>query len=284
MAERQATLRERKRQLDADLAQTRRDVKRAKGNATAKAAVAAREWSLKGTVRNVVVCLYHFADAVADPAIVYLKRVARQHHWPHRTDEEMLVLICDTFLDASDAEILALTDEAAPSDEGAFAIALDCAHQWAMAMWTVAQNEKGVTPSTAVVLDQFEVIRRKFPTSLRPKAWGTSASASSRKRVSNWRKRFNGRIAAIKARQEIPVDVMRRKESVGCVRHPSPTRNHSHACSLFSVWYTAQCSGEYRRHVYHAAIDIARLSFLRCCLVLPSNAFFRFSGKRQFVW
>lgn len=215
MADRLGDLRGCKRQLDAELSSVRRDVKQAR----ARAAATAREWNLAGRVRNVVLYLFTLSDTGTDPVLVYLEIIARQFHWPDRMGEEIQALVFDTFLAAGEQELLDLTDEAAPSDQGAFAIALDYVNLCAVATWTASQNEKGIAPSISAFLDQFEVCRLRLPSALHPKPSGTSASASARKRASNWRGRFKGRVGAIRVHEEVPADVTRGKAFVMRGRH-----------------------------------------------------------------
>ena len=56
-------------------------------------------------------------------------------------------------------------------------------------------------------------IRIAVPMDLRPPYWGSTAFASARMRALRWRRKFGGRIGAIRVRQHTAVDVMQSKVS-----------------------------------------------------------------------
>ena len=108
-------------------------------------------------------------------------------------------------------DVAALIDMDSPTDAAALSTAVNHVEQWRAVVWTKAQNRLGVAPSTAAVIDHFEERRARLSASVRPAAWGSSASATSRRRVSRWRRRWGGRIANIRVREEVPLEDMRDK-------------------------------------------------------------------------
>lgn len=206
-----ATLRERKRALSASIAEATREARRLKTQLRRTTASAARAWVLPEYLRRVVLIVHLLAHGVSEPAMVFLQQAGRQRHWPHRSDDELESLINWAVLAASVEELVALGDMEAPSDPAAMATAVDLVEQWRVACWTRAQNLKGVAPSTTVVLGEFERGRAGLPAALRVRSWGTSAEAAARKRASRWRRRWGGRIGALRAREEVSVAEMREK-------------------------------------------------------------------------
>ena len=158
-----------------------------------------------------LICAVPSCPVPEEPALLYLKRMGRQRGWADQTDEFLSRLLVDVFLGADVAETVALLDEADHTDEVARDTALKTLLQWRVCKWTADQNRKGVTPPTALVLDQFEMQRLAMPVAARPASLGTSACSAARKAMSRWRLRFGGRIGRLTLREEIPLDVMRSK-------------------------------------------------------------------------
>ena len=197
--------------MSADIAELGKQVRRAKAKAKAAACTAARAWVLTGTVLRTVLIAYLLADGVPYPAVVFLKGKGRQFGWPDKTDEEAEALIDTVFLAADPWEVVALASPDDAPDQAALQRAVDIVHEWRMSLWTLEQNKKSVSPPTAVVLAQFEALRLQQPVGLRPTARGSSGLAWSRKFASRWRKRFNGRSGQMKAREVVPVEILREK-------------------------------------------------------------------------
>ena len=124
-------------------------------------------------------------------------------------------MILDVFTATSDADLVKLTD----ADETSDVASLQEAHKrvlaWGAASWALAANTKGVAPSTAAMLDYLEFARLAIPLTIRPASWGTSHSNTARKKATLLRNAHGGRIAALPAREAVPVDVMRSKAMRG---------------------------------------------------------------------
>ena len=186
-------------------------MKRARQRVASSGAAASRAWQLTGSLLRVVLIVHTLADGVVDPSVVFLTRKGREHHWPDRSEEELADLVYTAYAHADIGDVVALIDMDNPTDEAALSTAVSYVEQWRVVVWTKAQNRLGVAPSTGAVIDQLEERRARLPASVRPTPWGSSTSATSRMRVSRWRRRWRGRIAKIRVREEVPVEDMREK-------------------------------------------------------------------------
>ena len=223
-------------------------MKRARQRATSSGAAAGRAWQLTDSLLRVVLIAHTLADGMVDPSVVFLTRKGREHHWPDRSEEDIADLVYTAYAHADINDVAALVDMDNPTDEAALSTAVSYVEQWRAVVWSKAQNRLGVAPSTGAVVDHLEERRGRLPASVRPTSWGSSAIASSRKRVSRWRRRWGGRIATIRVREEVPVEDMRekawrtsgphrrrrrhhRRRSTPPTRapRPSPTAAHPHA-------------------------------------------------------
>ena len=202
-------LRSTKRKLSAELADITRHVKAAR----VKQKAAARAWELTGSVLRVVLAIHTFADAIVDPSIVFLKAKGRECHWGPRSDSELGVVIYAAYASASVDEITSIIDFDNPVDAPSLSVALSYVEQWRLKEWATSQNRKGVAPGTGAALDRIAAQRLLLPEHLRPTPWGTSDSSTARKRVSRWRRRWGGRIAKLRIREEVTADEMRAKAS-----------------------------------------------------------------------
>ena len=119
----------------------------------------------------------------------------------------------DMFLTADINQLVSLSNVDRHDDSHVLRAATDYVWQWRLASWTAQQNDKGITPPTSLVLDQWAKNRMAVPMDLRPPYWGSTALASARMRALRWRRKFGGRIGAIRVRQHTPVDVMQSKVS-----------------------------------------------------------------------
>ena len=115
-------------------------------------------------------------------------------------------------------------DAETPIDRTALETAVEYVHQWRLQSWTLEQNRKGITPSTAAVLAEFESRRLQQPDGSKPKAWGSSEQGGARMRVSRWRQMFNGRFGKLKVRELVPTEILRNKVFRVCLSllPPSP--------------------------------------------------------------
>ena len=123
-------------------------------------------------------------------------------------------------------------DAETPIDRTALETAVEYVHQWRLQSWTLEQNRKGITPSTAAVLAEFESRRLQQPDGSKPKAWGSSEQGGARMRVSRWRQMFNGRFGKLKVRELVPTEILRNKVFRVCLPllppFPSLIRPPSH--------------------------------------------------------
>ena len=203
--------REKKRQLDVEIAEHARSWKTARTTAAALA----KHWKLEGHTLHVALAIYIWSGCCLEPTVDFLKRAARKKHWPEdKLDEEIAVIMLDSFAAADDAFLLRLTDavfeEYAIVQREAQANLL----KWGATAWVTEQNRKGITPSSATVLDQLELIRLSIPQSMRPVAWGANNSVPARMRMSRLRHTHGGRIGALQTREDIEIPVLSAKSRV----------------------------------------------------------------------
>ena len=228
-------IRRRRERVDAELTELGRSMKRARQRSASSRAAASRAWELGGNLLRVVLIAHTLADGVVDPSVVFLTRKGREHHWPDRSEEDLADMIYTAYAHADIGDVAALIDMDNPTDAAALSTAVDHVEQWRAVVWTKAQNRLGVAPSTAAVIDHFEERRARLSASVRPAAWGSSASATSRRRVSRWRHRWCGRIANIRVREEVPLEDMREKagREPRCCRRRRPRRSSSFVVAPF---------------------------------------------------
>ena len=87
----------RKRALEVELADTRKQAKYARAKLVRAKAARAREWTLTAEVWDVAMTIYLLADYNAEPAVVYLKRIGRVRRWKDKSDVEVASLVTDAF-------------------------------------------------------------------------------------------------------------------------------------------------------------------------------------------
>ena len=189
-----------------------RAAKKLRGRIASQAATASRSWALTELMTRVVVIAFMLTDGVADPGVVYLLQHMRIQHWkPEKSEDEVASIVRDSFIATDIDEIAALCDEGSPLDPAAYAEAVRFVEEWRVVDWTVAQNKKGIALPSSMLLDQKERRRGALPAHARPPPWGSSMSASSRKRVSRLRERWHGRIATIRPRDVMTAEEMHQK-------------------------------------------------------------------------
>jgi len=140
-----------------------------------------------------------------------LQRKRLQFHWPARDDEDVRAIVEEAFLAASVDVLVALTDTSAPSDAGAFKIAVRIVEGWRAAQWTHELNLRGDAPSTRLILGLFAMRRLTFSPAVRPDPLGHAGESAARLRVARWRRLWGGRIAAVPVREEVPAAELRSK-------------------------------------------------------------------------
>ena len=203
----------RKRVLEAELAEVHRAAKRLRALEATRLSALSRVWLIEGTKLKVLLTIYVLADCRHEPAVSYLRRIGRQHRWPQKSDTELIVLVEDMFLAADINQLASLSNFDNHDETHTLRAAIDHLWQWRLSSWTAQQNEKGIPPPTPLVLDEWAKTRMAVPMGLRPPYWGNAAFAPSRMRALRWRRRFGGRIGAIRVCQHTPVDVMQHKAS-----------------------------------------------------------------------
>ena len=109
--------------------------------------------------------------------------MGRQHRWPQKSDTQLIVFVGDMFLAADNNQLASLPNADHHDDSRVLRAAADYVWQWRLASWTAQQNDKGITPPTSLVLDQWATNRIAVPMDLRPPYWSSIAFASTRMRA-----------------------------------------------------------------------------------------------------
>ena len=203
------TLAARKAQLDRELADARRELRLETQRQKHRKR---RSWAVTDWLKDAVVIVYDLAGGAVAPAQRFLARAAARRRWPPRADEEMKTMVEDFYL-AVDAERLAgLVDFDNPTNVQALKAAARFYEEWRLAVWARQLNDvQGVAPSTGWVLERYEESRGRLPEAVRPARVGLAASVKARVWALRWRRRWGARHAAVRVREDIPVDEMRSK-------------------------------------------------------------------------
>ena len=196
--------------MTAEFADVHRAAKRLRKREATRRSASARVWLVEGVKLNIVLAIYVLADCRHEPAVSYLRRMGCQHRWLQNSDTELIVLVEDLFLAADINQLASLSHVDRHDGSHVLRAATDYVWQWRLASWTAQQNDKGITPPTSLVLDQWAKNRIA---ELRPPYLDSTAFASARMRALRWRRKFGGRIGAIRVRQHTTVDVMQSKVS-----------------------------------------------------------------------
>ena len=212
---RSSDLRAAKRQLHVDLAATQATLKKARRSVIDSARAEARQWEMSGAVGNAVLCMYWLAGAV-DPAVKYLRSVARQRAWPQKSDGDIGDIVAACFADADVPTLVQLTNPDAPLYEKAAKLAACCVQQWKMHVWALDLNVfNSVAPTTAAVLRECEQLRASLGADvIHPPSRLCVSNASARKWATRWRLRWGGRFAALRPHDQPPVPEMNARAPV----------------------------------------------------------------------
>lgn len=184
----------RAREVDDELAAVRRELKRERAGARA----AARVWALPDAVRRSVLVMFDQAHGDAEPAVTYLKVVARERHWPEKSDVELRGVVEEIFLDATSStdaleSYASLVDTAASSDPDAMRVALRYTEEWRVVVWAREQNtQKGLAPSTTQLLHRHEGQLANLPDAVRPPSQSARSCSARRKWGVRLRERWGG--------------------------------------------------------------------------------------------
>ena len=114
MADRLADLRAQAATLDADLADVRAQMKKAKQKRKDSAKQAKKAWVFTEYVSTVALILYVLAGYVSAPAVKYVMGEAARRKWPAKTEEEVQGLVEDVFLRTSENDIADFCDLETP--------------------------------------------------------------------------------------------------------------------------------------------------------------------------
>ena len=125
-------------------------------------------------------------------------------------------MVEDLFL-AVDLDVLTgLCDLGNPSDPAAAKEAVRISEEWRLAQWVKQLNaQKGVAPSTDMVLAQLEAHRAELPEAMRPPWRGVAAEAWARAWAYRWRRRWGAFHGKLRARADLPAEEMRAKARWG---------------------------------------------------------------------
>ena len=116
------------------------------------------------------------------------------------------------FLECDPEDFTNLADKANPKDPEAFKVAAQHTEEWKMAVYVAHQNgQLGLAPSTESLLHRWRQCRAAYPEASRPADPGTVAENKARKWAHRWRIRWGAKHAAIRLRDELPLDETRSK-------------------------------------------------------------------------
>ena len=201
-------------ELRAALAQTGRQLKKARADQQRAQLALAREWQVSPGERRTAVIIYVLADYAAEPAAKFLAGQGRIHRWPDKPERDLCALVESLFVEAHAADaggLIALTDVENPSDPTAMATATGYVEEWRLYIWAKDLNvSKGVAPSTSSVLERV-VATRLANGHAAPYAIGTAAQGASRMWATRFRRRWGGRFGAIREHENVPLDELAAK-------------------------------------------------------------------------
>ena len=121
-------------------------------------------------------------------------------------------MVEDLFLGVDLAVLTDLCDLAQPSDPSAAEVAVRISEEWRLVQWVERLNEqKGVAPTTEMVLARLEERRSQMPEASRPSHRGTSADGHARVWARRWRRRWGARYGKVRSREDIPLEEMQAK-------------------------------------------------------------------------
>ena len=105
-----------------------------------------------------------------------------------------------------------MCDLAQPLDPSAAEVAVRISEEWRLVEWVQRLSEqKGVAPTTEMVLARLEERRSQVPEASRPSHRGTSADGHARAWARRWRKRWGARYGKVRSREDIPLEEMQAK-------------------------------------------------------------------------
>ena len=172
------------------------------------------QWDLPMDVQRVALAAYVLAGYDATASVKYLTQYGHKRRWRPLTEDDLTRTVEDLFLNTDLAEIDALTNFQEPSDGRALELAAIYVREAKVVTWAQGlNNERGVAPSTRLLLQRAEASRLELPESARPRSLGMRVSNHARKWAQRLRKRWGGRFGSIPAREKIPLEEMQAKAS-----------------------------------------------------------------------
>ena len=172
------------------------------------------QWDLPMDVQRVALAAYVLAGYDATASVKYLAQYGHKRRWRPLTEDDLTRTVEDLFLNTDLAEIDALANFQEPSDGRALELAAIYVREAKVVTWAQGlNNERGVAPSTRLLLQRAEASRLELPESARPRSLGMRVSNHARKWAQRLRKRWGGRFGSIPAREKIPLEEMQAKAS-----------------------------------------------------------------------
>jgi hypothetical protein len=196
-----AHLEQRRAEVDAALAETRRSLKRARGARDSAVRASARAWQLPPRLRDTTLIIYDGAGYDAEPAVRFLAREGRRRGWPPKSEGDLQDLVESVFLAAharGAPQLAVLVTAADPPNVPATRAAQSWLEEWRVFAWSRTQNiERGVAPPTTELLQRLAA-ERLAAGHASPYARGTVSSAKARMWATRFRRRWGGHFGAIR--------------------------------------------------------------------------------------
>ena len=205
-----AAKREQLARIDSALALAKQRVKaerqRGKDRRKAEKKKAAKAWALAGGLAHIVLIIFVLCGYRAEAAVHYLADHGRKRGWPAK------VVVENVFMAIDVDDLVALCDLEDPRDLGAAKVAVRVSEEWRLKHWVERLNfERGVAPSTEMVLARWAERREELPLICRPPDLGVAAEARSRAWAMRWRRRWGGRHGRIRVRDDLSTEEMQAK-------------------------------------------------------------------------
>ena len=206
------SVQERLAAVQAALQSTKQQLKAERQKAKDERKRQAKTWLLAGWVAHVALIVFMLSGQHVDPAVKFLGDYGRRRQWPSKEDQELKAMVEDLFL-AVDLDVLTgLCDLANPTDPAAAKEAVRISEEWRLAQWVERLNvQKGVAPSTDMVLAQLDAHRAELPEAVRPPWRGAAAEGWARAWAYRWRRRWGARHGKLRAREDMSQEEMRAK-------------------------------------------------------------------------